>query len=60
MAEYIKREAALMKLMQDGCSAKTCNPSRICPPPMLLRWCMESGYAKAVLMLGCVVDVVEA
>ena len=22
MAEYIKREAALMKLMQDGCSAK--------------------------------------
>lgn len=22
MSEYIKREAALMKLMQDGCSAK--------------------------------------
>ena len=36
---YISRETALMKLMQDGCSAKTCNPSRICPPPTLRRWC---------------------
>ena len=34
MAEYIDREAGLMKLMQDGCSAKTCNPSRISPPLM--------------------------
>ena len=26
MAEYIEREAALMKLMQDGCSAKNLQP----------------------------------
>ena len=44
--EYISREAALMKLMQDGCSAKTCNPSRICPQLTLRRLCMGGGLKK--------------
>ena len=44
--EYISREAALMKLMQDGCSANKTGCSMRSetrsgerPPPTLRRWC---------------------
>ena len=52
MAEYIDREAALMKLMQDGCSAKNCNPSRICPPPMLRLLCTLIGLKRKNTVLA--------
>ena len=43
MPEYIKREAALMKLMQDGCSAKNLQsisdmPSADVAPVVHARW----------------------
>ena len=43
MAEYIEREAALMKLMQDGCSAKNLQsisdmPSADVAPVVHARW----------------------
>lgn len=43
MAEYLERETAVMRLMQDGCSAKTYRPSWCFLPPMLPRWCMGGG-----------------
>ena len=47
MAEYIDREAALMKLMQDGCSAKNLQsildmPAADVAPVMHGRWIKES------------------
>ena len=47
MAEYIKREEALMKLMQDGCSAKNLQsisdmPAADVAPVMHGRWIKES------------------
>ena len=46
MAEYIKREAALMKLMQDGCSAKNLQsisdmPATDVAPVVHGRWELE-------------------
>ena len=43
MSEYIKREAALMKLMQDGCSAKNLQsisdmPAADVAPVVHARW----------------------
>ena len=48
MPEYIKREAALMKLMQDGCSAKNLQsisdmPSADVAPVVHARW-IHSRY----------------
>ena len=47
MAEYIDREVALMKLMQDGCSAKNLQsildmPAADVAPVMHGRWIKES------------------
>lgn len=47
MPEYIKREAALMKLMQDGCSAKNLQsisdmPSADVAPVVHARWITRS------------------
>ena len=51
MAEYIKREAALMKLMQDGCSAKNLQsisdmPAADVAPVVHRRWIEDHDYLK--------------
>lgn len=48
MAEYIKREAALMKPMQDGCSAKNLQsisdmPAADVAPVVHGKWIREGG-----------------
>ena len=50
MAEYIEREAALMKLMQDGCSAKNLQsisdmPAADVAPVVHGRWIYKGEYA---------------
>lgn len=63
--EYIKREAALMKLMQDGCSAKNLQsilemPAADVAPVRHGRWiyhddgvftCSECGNAESIALL---------
>lgn len=63
MAEYIKREAALMKLMQDGCSAKNLQsisdmPAADVAPVVHGRWITtrESGISKNVKCSACGYD----
>ena len=51
MAEYIDREAALMKLMQDGCSAKNLQsisdmPAADVAPIVHGRWIEDYDYLK--------------
>ena len=51
MAEYIKREEALMKLMQDGCSAKNLQsisdmPAADVAPVRHGRWIDDHDYLK--------------
>ena len=51
MAEYIKREEALMKLMQDGCSAKNLQsisdmPAADVAPVVHARWIEDHDYLK--------------
>ena len=51
MAEYIDREAALMKLMQDGCSAKNLQsisdmPAADVAPVVHGRWLEDHDYLK--------------
>ena len=51
MAEYIKREAALMKLMQDGCSAKNLQsisdmPAVDVAPVVHAQWIEDHDYLK--------------
>ena len=51
MAEYIDREAALMKLMQDGCSAKNLQsisdmPAADVAPVVHGRWIEDHDYLK--------------
>ena len=51
MAEYIDREAALMKLMQDGCSAKNLQsisdmPAADVAPVVHRRWIEDHDYLK--------------
>ena len=67
MAEYIKREAALMKLMQDGCSAKNLQsisdmPAADVAPVRHARWkrygknlgeCSECGEIVSVRNYYC-------
>ena len=49
MAEYIEREAALMKLMQDGCSAKNLQsisdmPAADVAPVVRCKDCARCGF----------------
>ena len=51
MDEYIDREAALMKLMQDGCSAKNLQsisdmPAADVAPVVHARWIEDHDYLK--------------
>ena len=51
MAEYIDREEALMKLMQDGCSAKNLQsisdmPAADVAPVVHARWIEDHDYLK--------------
>ena len=51
MDEYIDREAALMKLMQDGCSAKNLQsisdmPAADVAPVVHRRWIEDHDYLK--------------
>lgn len=61
MDDYIKREAVLMKLMQDRCSAKkTYNPSWMYPSLMLPRWCIATGSTKLQMTEKILVFVITA
>ena len=60
MAEYIKREAALMKLMQDGCSAKNLQsisdiPAADIAPLVHGRWISKNphGYEWTFVCSNC-------
>ena len=60
MAEYIDREAALMKLMQDGCSAKNLQsisdmPAADVAPVMHGRWISKNhhGYEWVFVCSNC-------
>ena len=60
MAEYIKREAALMKLMQDGCSAKNLQsisdmPAADVAPVTHGRWISKNdhGYEWTFVCSNC-------
>ena len=51
MSEYIKREAALMKLMQDGCSAKNLQsisdmPAADVAPVVRCKDCKHKGWVQ--------------
>ena len=51
MAEYIEREEALMKLMQDGCSAKNLQsisdmPAADVAPVVHAQWIEDHDYLK--------------
>ena len=54
MAEYIKREAALMKLMQDGCSAKNLQsisdmPAADVAPVVHGHWIEKEKYSFGIM-----------
>ena len=54
MAEYIEREAALMKLMQDGCSAKNLQsisdmPAADVAPIVHGRWVEKEKYTFGIM-----------
>ena len=60
MAEYIEREAALMKLMQDGCSAKNLQsisdmPAADVAPVVHGRWISKNhhGYEWIFVCSNC-------
>ena len=52
MAEYLERETAVMRLMQDGCSAKTYRPSWRFPPLMLKKYQMDTTPSQTCMSKG--------
>ena len=58
MAEYIEREAAVMRLMQDGCSAKNVQsimelPAADVAPVVYGRWVMSSDRPDTIICTCC-------